>query len=244
MAEMTLDPQVIEIPEIDYENIVTEDDQPVDNIFSERQQRLITETLYATSWQQAGTFVALANVGLFYDINKHPVVPDALVSLDVQLPDELWQKKHRSYFIWEYGKPPEVVIEVVSNRKGGELDKKRALYARIGIAYYIVFDPAQQLSETKLYLFELRGRRYVAMEEAWLSELGLGLTLWEGEYEGSREIWLRWVDQDSQLLLTGVEAAGKERERAEQEHQRAEQERERAERLVEQLRALGVEPDA
>jgi hypothetical protein len=82
------------------------------------------------------------------------------------------------------------------------------------------------------------------MEEAWLSELGLGLTLWEGEYEGSREIWLRWVDQDSQLLLTGVEAAGKERERAEQEHQRAEQERERAERLVEQLRALGVEPDA
>ena len=59
--------------EREMENLVTEDDQPVDNILSEKQQRLLTEPLYG-SWSgsdQEGTpgycrFMALANVGLFY----------------------------------------------------------------------------------------------------------------------------------------------------------------------------------
>ncbi len=37
---------------------------------------------------------------------------------------ELAGKKHRSYFMWEFGKPPEVVIEIVSNREGEELERK------------------------------------------------------------------------------------------------------------------------
>jgi len=47
--------------------LVTEDDTPVDNIFSERQQRLLTEPLYATAQFPGGErpFIALANVGLF-----------------------------------------------------------------------------------------------------------------------------------------------------------------------------------
>jgi Uma2 family endonuclease len=56
-------------------------------------------------------------------VNEPAIVPDVMVSVDVQLPDELWEKKHRSYFMWEYGKPPEIVVEVVSNRKGRELVK-------------------------------------------------------------------------------------------------------------------------
>ena len=49
-------------------NIVTEDDEPVDNIFSEKQQRLLTETLYS-SWEGPGDgrkFFAAANIGVFY----------------------------------------------------------------------------------------------------------------------------------------------------------------------------------
>ncbi len=41
-------------------------------------------------------------------------------------------------------------------------------------------------------------------------------------------MWLRWYDQEGNLLLTGAE--------------RVEHERQRAERLAAQLRALGVEP--
>ena len=48
--------------------------------------------------------------------------------------------------------------------------------------------------------------------------------------------WLRWWDSLGNLLLTGVERAEAERQRAE----KAEQENAR---LREQLRALGVDPD-
>ena len=41
---------IIEIPEIDYESLITEDNEPVDNVFSEKQQRLLVEPLY-TSWK-------------------------------------------------------------------------------------------------------------------------------------------------------------------------------------------------
>ena len=59
-------------PNVDH--LVTEDDTPADNIFSEKQQRLLTEPLYS-SWAGPGQgrpFVAMANVGLFYAIRKPP----------------------------------------------------------------------------------------------------------------------------------------------------------------------------
>ena len=250
----------------DISHIITEDEAPVDNIFSERQMGLLRDALYA-SWQEpgeTGAFVALANVGLFYAIHQDPYVPDVLVSVDVTLPDEVWQKEHRSYFIWEYGKPPDIVVEIVSNRVGGELTRKRSGYARLGITYYLVYDPNQQLSHQSLLIFELRGGVYVALEQPWLPAVQLGVTLWQGEYMGLEAEWLRWCDIDGTLLPTGEEAAQtartqaaeaqaraeqereraeQERERAEQERERAEQERERAERLAAKLRTLGIDPD-
>jgi Uma2 family endonuclease len=240
MAVIVLEPEVIEIPEPDISQLITEDDTPVDNIFSEKQQRLLAESLY-TSWPgpsgEERTFIALVNVGMFYTVNQPALVPDVLVSLDVQLPDELWAKKNRSYFIWEYGKPPEVVIEIVSNLEGGEDSDKLRRYARLGIAYYVIYDPMQLLSDRPLRLYERRRATYVEMSEYWLPELELGLTLWEGEYESHHGTWLRWCNRDGAVLMTGAEAAQRER-------QRAEQERQRAEHLAAQLRALGVEPEA
>jgi Uma2 family endonuclease len=246
MPEMILEPETIEILEPDLSNVVTEDDEPVDNIFSEKQQRLLTETLF-TSWDRGPdekrSFVALANVGLFYAVNEPAIVPDVMVSVDVQLPDELWEKKHRSYFMWEYGKPPEIVVEVVSNRKGRELVEKQRLYARLGITYYIVFDPDQQLKKEQLHVFERRDSGYGRRQSTWLPVLGLGQVLWEGEYEGQHEVWLRWCDQAGNLLLTGAEGIEQERQHAERERQRAEQERQRSERLAAQLRAAGLDPE-
>src|SRR6267378_1565791 len=125
-------------PQVDH--LVTEDDTPVDNIYSEKQQRLLTQSLY-DSWagpSSGRSFITLANVGLFYGINQPPLVPDVLVSLDVELPMDIWEKRHRSYMIWEYGKAPEVVVELVSNKIGGEADVKLRTYARMGIAYYVI----------------------------------------------------------------------------------------------------------
>ena len=64
------DPQLIDdVFEPDLTHVVTEDDEPVDNLFSERQQRLLVDSLYASaSWLQP--FVAMSNVGLFYKIGR------------------------------------------------------------------------------------------------------------------------------------------------------------------------------
>ena len=248
------------IPAPDVSHLVTEDDTPVDNIFSERQMALLRETLY-TSWQGPGegrTFVAMGNVALYATNFLPPLVPDLLVSLDVTLPDEPTLKEHRSYFIWLYGKPPEVVIEIVSNRKGNELGDKLLDYARLGVAYYVVYDPEYEISQQPLRIFTRQGARFVETTEQWLAEVDLGLTTWQGRYDGMDGVWLRWVDREGNLLATGPEAkrqeqqrteeerqrAEQERQRTEQERQRAEQERQRAELLAAKLRELGIDPDS
>jgi hypothetical protein len=90
---------------------------------------------------------------------------------------------------------------------------------------------------------ELRGRRYSETPETWLEQVGLGLTLWEGEFEGRQDVWLRWCYQDGNVLPTGDERAEQERLEKEQQQHRAEQAEQRAELLAAQLRALGIDPD-
>lgn len=193
----------------DLAGIVTEDDRPVDNVFSEKQQRLLTEPLY-TSWAGPGegrSFLAMANVGLFHAVNQPPLVPDMMLSLDVATPDEVWSKAHRSYFIWVYGKPPDVVVEIVSNAEGGEEDRKLALYARIGIPYYVILDPERHLSGEVLRLFRLEGGVYRRTVDGRLPSVGLRLGLWTGQYEQLSGSWLRWSDAAGALILTGAERA-------------------------------------
>ncbi|MGH9802014.1 MAG: Uma2 family endonuclease [Blastocatellia bacterium] len=234
----------------DIRNLTTEDDEPVDNLFSETQQRLLTEPLYS-SWSDNGrTFLAAANIGVFYLARKPAVVPDVMLSLDVEIPVGFWSQENQSYFLWEFGKPPDVVIEIVSKTVRGEDAEKKAVYARMRVGYYIVFDPNSYLMPEPLTIYRLNNFQYEAQPSASFPALGLGLTFWEGEYEGKRDRWLRWVGADGKLIPTGKERAEQERQRAEQERQRAEQserllnqERERAERMAEVLRQLGKDPN-
>jgi len=205
--------------------LVTEDDEPVDNVFSEKQQRLLTEPLYS-SWtpppeeEPSGhprPFWAAANVGVFPSLHQPPLVPDVFVSLDVSVPDDMFEQSHRSYFFWEFGKAPEVVIEIVSNRKGGELSNKRRDYARMGVTYYVVYDPMRQLSDTELYVFALQNGRYHALPEPYLPLVGVGLTIWQGVYEGKDARWLRWCDAQGTVIPTGEERARQAAEHAERE---------------------------
>jgi Uma2 family endonuclease len=236
MAEALLEqPDMIVETMPNMSHIITEDDEPVDNVFSEKQQRLLVEPLYS-SWQSERPFFAAANVGVFYAIHQPPLVPDMFLSLDVQPDEDIWRKENRSYFLWKFGKPPEVVIEVVSNKKGGETERKFRLYARMGVWYYVIFDPEQLVLDAVLQVYGLSIARYLPKPDLALTEVNLKLTLWEGTFEGLHTQWLRWCDAEGNLLLTGSEQAA-------HEHQRAEQERQRAERLAEQLRALGVEPE-
>ena len=241
-----LDPTYERPDEPNISHIETEDDAPVDNLFSERQQRLLVEPLY-TSWAgpppdedgQPRRFMAAANVGVFSSTTEPPVVPDVFVSLDTAPRAPSTDKRNRSYFVWEHGKAPDLAIEVVSNREGNELGEKRRRYARMGIEHYVIFDPLHCLGETTLSAFELgSGRRYHPIKP-WFEELGLGLVEWEGVYEDMAERWIRWRTRDGALLPTGAEHAALAR----QAEARADDAEARAARLAERLRALGVDPD-
>src|SRR3954454_14955055 len=182
---------------------VTEDDPPVDNMFSEKQQRLLTEPLYS-SWDAGKPFLATATVGLFYAVRQTPLVPDVLLSLYVEVPGDWLAKEHRSYFVWEFGKTPEAVVEIVSNKEGGETTDKMLKYAQIGIVYYAIYDPAGDVQPDPLRVFVLREGSYVPCSPEWLPVLGLGLTLWRGSYENRDTVWLRWCDRRGRVIPTGA----------------------------------------
>jgi Uma2 family endonuclease len=243
--------------------LITEDDTPVDNPFSEKQQRLLVESLF-TGWtpppneehpEGGRVFWGAANVGLFPVVKNPAIVPDVFLSLDVAAPEN-WHKT-KSYFFWEFGKAPDVVIEIVSNTKGNELGSKKYDYARLRVLYYVVYDPQNLLKEGVLQIFVLRAGRYDKWESHYLPEIGIGLTLWRGEYEKKEDTYLRWCDREGNLLPTGKELADREAERAAYEAERAAYEAERAAKeaearqeaeqraakLAAKLRELGLNPD-
>lgn len=194
-------------PKPDVSNLITEDDTPVDNFGSAKQQRLLTNILYSARKNQV--FLADTNVGIYYNIGQPPIVPDFFLSLDVTTPANFWEKNHRCYLVWEFGKTPEVAIEIVSNKIGGELDEKLKIYQNMRVIYYVVYDPQKYLSKQVLRIFKLTGIKYQEISETWLEGVNLGLTLWEGEFENLNNVWLRWCDEEGNLLLTGDESAQK-----------------------------------
>ena len=78
-------------------------------------------------------------------------------------------------------------------------------------------------------MYELRAREYERRADTWLPNVGLGVTLRQGAFEGRYDTWLRWCNQKGEVIPTGAE-------RAETAHQRAEL-------LAQKLHELGVDPD-
>jgi Uma2 family endonuclease len=240
------------ITELDISHLVIEDDVPVDNFQSELQQRLLVEPLYSAEALPA-PFLAAANVGLFYKLKGEPIVPDMMLSLGVQRAADFSQRQNRSYFVWEFGKVPDLAIEVVSNQEGNELSLsrkaqqegktcKKTIYAQIGVPYYVVFDPLQQIQaemdDALLRIWTISPLGYSELGSGltetgqfiWLERIGLGLALWEGPFEEEiPRLWLRWCDQTGQVIPTGAEGQAQARQQAEAERQRADLEQQRAE---------------
>jgi Uma2 family endonuclease len=192
-----------------YDDLVTEDHKPVERILVEKLYRLLTHPLYA-NWpgpEGRRPFLVMANVGLFYKAKTPAVVPDCLLSLNVNYPEDLHVKQGHSYYVWQMGKAPDVVIEIVSDKLGGEDTFKRELYAEIGVPYYAIFDPDHYLSEETLRTYQLNGKKYRPVDPGPWEDVGLGLRLWKGEFEGVEETWLRWCDANGEIIPTGEERA-------------------------------------
>jgi hypothetical protein len=244
----------------DVSHLITEDGAPVDSIYVEKQYRLLTDPL-ENCWVRPGKrgpLVALTNVGLFFEARNPPLVPDFLLSLDVGYVRDPQEKEGQSYFVWLFGKPPDLVGEIVSDRRGGEASRKLRQYARLGIRYYFIYDPRNLLRDGTLRTYGLHPQGYEPIEDHWLGAIGLGLTLWQGTYSGYDTEWLRFCDRNGRVIPTSAEHARQAKRRADQQKRRADEQQrradeqqrradeqdERAKRLEAQLRAAGIEPSA
>ena len=192
--------------------LITEDGKPVDNLFVEYLYRLLTEPLW-TSWTapEGKPFRVLANVGLFFKYKEPPLVPDVMFALDVEPPKDPRHKDNRSYFIWIVGKAPDIVIEIVSDKRGREDSEKMRAYERVGVKYYVIFDPDEILNEGVLRAYCLSPDKYRPIDPSRFGDTGLGLTLWDGEYNGATNTWLRWIDSTGKVVPTGKEKADAEK---------------------------------
>ncbi|MBW4616294.1 MAG: Uma2 family endonuclease [Desmonostoc vinosum HA7617-LM4] len=153
------------------------------------------------------------------------------------VPPLLNGQTRRSYVYWREYIAPSIVLEFVSGDGSEERDKtpwtgKFWIYEQvIRPAFYGIYE----VKKASVEVYELVGGKYqlLAANERGhyqIAPMEVELGIWQGEYQNVELPWLRWWDLQGNLLLTGDE--------------RAEQERQRADRLAEQLRSLGVEPEA
>jgi len=145
-----------------------------------------------------------------------------------------------SYLQWrEDHLAPQVVFEVLSpGNTAAEMTRKFRFYEQYGVEEYYLYDPDRGTLDGWI---RQDGRLEDVPEmEGWVSpRLGIRFTL-----EGTDLVLYRPDGRRFETFLELDQRAEAERQRAEAERQRAEVERQRAERLAEQLRALGIEPNA
>jgi Uma2 family endonuclease len=139
-----------------------------------------------------------------------------------------------SYVIWQEGVDPFVVVELLSpgtekddlgeyaeltdaaptagngSATRDTLPRKWEVYEqRLRVPYYIVFSRYTN----QVRFFQLTGGRYQeqaldpAQPRLWIPELGLGLGLWQGAFEGVTHHWLRWYDDQGNWIPTDAERA-------------------------------------
>lgn len=167
---------------------------------------------------------------------KVPVVPDGFLSLGVER--KKGGKSRRSYATWEEGDVvPSFVLEMVSHRPGGEYDEKMELYTKLGVGYYLVYNPEfwQRDRHQPFELYKLENGVYQLQigEPYWMPEVGLGIGRYQGIVGGLSQEILTWYDERGDRHLSSEE----------QERQAKEQAQQRAEQLEKLLRSRGIDPN-
>ena len=135
------------------------------------------------------------NLFLYYQEGN----PRRVVAPDVFVVKGIPGGRRRIYKLWEEGRPPDVVFEVTSpSTRGEDLRTKHALYARLGVAEYFLFDPLDEYLRPPFQGYRLRLGQYRPMRPAadgslWSAVLGLELHV--------RDERLRLFDPEGQRWL-------------------------------------------
>ncbi|NJK59346.1 MAG: Uma2 family endonuclease [Oscillatoriales cyanobacterium SM2_1_8] len=237
------------------------DETPVDNQLQDDLPQLLKEILRRI-WAERNDWFFAVDMGLYYHPHQPAIVPDALLSVGV--PHLKEENGRLSYVVWEEGKFPDLVLEVVSQNYNGEYEEKLHQYQELGILYYAVCNPLvgrgrRHRDREFLEVYELGDGVYRrrAGHPIWLPTLGLGLGYAERAVGRWQRRWLYWYDEQGERYPTDSELRLQEqwqRLLAEKQTQRETQQRLLAEeqaqqaiselaRLRDRLRDLGFDPD-
>jgi len=225
----------------------TQDDLPYDDGMPMESQRHVMQLQLLMDplrllWEGRQDVYIGGNMFVYYSLaqvrNRDFRGPDFFVALDVP------KRERKSWVIWEEGKGPDVVIELLSESTAAQDkgEKKDIYQDRIRVPEYFWFDPFSG----EWAGFILQHGRYAVIEEDSQGHLlsptlGLALVRWEGIYEEVEARWLRWATLSGTLLLTPQEVA------VETQRQATEAQRQQAalEALLARYRArFGDLPDA
>ncbi|NMG22578.1 Uma2 family endonuclease [Brasilonema bromeliae] len=210
------------------EELPDSDDTPVDNELQDLIPSLL-KAILAMVWANRMDWFFGVDMGVYYDPNQPPIVPDGFLSLGVE---RFFDENLRlSYVLWEEEKVPTLTLEVVSQRYRGEYTTKKDEYAKLGVLYYVIYHPTRR-RKPRLEVYKLVNGAYQLHSDnpVWLPEVGLGIGMERGIYQGITREWLYWYNEEGKRILTPEE--------------QAEQAQNRAQVLAERLRAMGVDPDS
>jgi Uma2 family endonuclease len=233
------------------DELLDSDDLPVDNELHTLVPNFLRFIL-SFIWSTRLDWFFGVNMGVYHTtgINlKIPIVPDGFLSLGI---DRLLPKREgklrSSYVVWEEKNiVPIFALEVVSRTPGDEYDEKMEIYAKLGVLYYLIYNPDHWLRDQHepFEMYRLVDGIYQRRigEPFWMSEVGLGIGRAWGIHDRVEREWLYWYDEHGKRYLSPEELTQLAQQQALESQQQALEAQNRSQQLEERLRALGVDPD-
>jgi Uma2 family endonuclease len=207
-----------------------DDNENMETLRHKYQMDILLETIYPWLEKRQDGFAG-GNMFVYFSLsqvkNQDYKGPDFFCVLDVS------QIERKSWVVWEEGKAPDLVIELLSESTANyDKNQKKLIYQnRMRVPEYFWYDP---FNPEDWAGFSLVKGVYQPLQRdqqnRYLSEqLKLALVRWQGVYHGIDSVWLRWQTLDGELLPTDKEVSDVQKQRAEAEKQRADTEKQRAE---------------
>mgnify|MGYP000483016736 CR=1 FL=1 len=217
-------PNTPPIPPTQYE-LPCDDGIPMETERHKLQMELLTDPLYPWLAQREDGYFG-GNMFLYFSTeqikNQDFRGPDVFVVLGVPKAERL------SWVVWEEGKAPDVIIELISDSTANtdKTTKKVVYQDQVRVPEYFWYDP---FNPEDFAGFRLDNGVYQPLTEdeqgRLISErLGLALVRWQGVYKNNVDTtWLRWATLEGIVLPTAEEIAAQAQEEAAQAQQQATQ---------------------
>ncbi|OYD95585.1 hypothetical protein CDG76_11610 [Nostoc sp. 'Peltigera membranacea cyanobiont' 210A] len=217
----------------DHRQLPESDGTFVKNLQEHPQSLLLTDSIepILQKLHPNGQYCIGQDSGIYWRMTEPPErgaeAPDWFYVPNV--PPTLNGQVRRSYVLWQEYVAPLIVLEFVSGDSSEEWDKtpitgKFWVYEQaIRVPFYGIYEvkkasvQAYQLLRGEYQLISANERGHYPIEP-----MGVELGIWQGRYQNLELPWLRWWDNQGNLLQTGWE---------------------RSQRLATKLRELNINPD-